>query len=77
MSQSKEHNKNLHIYLCGRLRRASACILQIMSGEDSVVVLLRNHKQLNLAPHHKCAANNVFNDMCAENCAVWRCFWLH
>ena len=44
-----------------------------MGGEDSVLVLLRNHKQLNLAPDHKCAANNVFNDMRAENCALRRC----
>ena len=74
MSQSKEHNKHLHNYLCDGLPRASACILQIMDGEDSVGVLLRNHNQLNLALGRECAANNVFNDMCAENCAVQKSF---
>ena len=77
VSQSKEHNKNLHNYLCDGLPRASACILQIMGGEDSVGVPHRNHNQLNLALGRECAANNVFNDMCAENCAVQSSFWLH
>ena len=45
-----------------------------MDGEDSVGVLLRNHNQLNLALGRECAANNVFNDMCAENCAVQKSF---
>ena len=41
MSQSKEHNKNLHNYLCDGWLLVTACITVIMGGEDSVGVLLR------------------------------------